>query len=125
MSSSGAPRVLVADRDAAIRSLLMAVVQHMNLEPVVARDAEAAVALAAANELEAAIVDLREDGAETLERLVAARPSLRGRIIVITTLPPGALEKCAATACILRKPFQLDELQQSLRAAAAGERDLH
>lgn len=115
MSSSGAPRVLVAEPDPSIRSLLMAVAQHMRLTPVPACNAEAAVALASQQEFSAAVIDLSENRPELVTRLVAACPSLRGNVIVLTTLPPAVLESSAGAFCVLRKPFQLQDLQQSLR----------
>jgi len=120
MSSSGALRVLVADADPSIRSLLMAVAQHMGLGAVPARDANAAVALAAQQEFAAAVIDLSVNNPELVTRLVEVCPPLRGNVIVLTTLPPGVLENSAEAFCVLRKPFQLQDLQQSLRHCCAA-----
>jgi DNA-binding NtrC family response regulator len=115
MSSSGAPRVLVLDGDASIRSLLIAIVEHMKYEAVIARDRETAIALAKKNDLTAAVIDVRENARELVERFTATSPSLHGNLILLTTLPPAVLENCSGVACVLRKPFQLDDLQRALR----------
>jgi DNA-binding response OmpR family regulator len=116
MSPSDAPRVLVTERDPSIRSLLAAVVNHMHFEAVVASDADAAVALLGMHKVIAAIVDPVNDARGVISRLTAADPSLAGRIIVVTTLPRETAENCAGVACVLRKPFPLDGLQEALRS---------
>jgi two-component system OmpR family response regulator len=110
--------VLVADGDAAIRSLLAAVVQRMNLRPVMARDATAVRELLATGEFECAVIDLLlpDPAGEPMVRYLAQeKPELVPKTIVITTLPVKQVQHCSGVAAVLRKPFALDELTDALR----------
>jgi DNA-binding NtrC family response regulator len=121
MSSSARQQlaVLVADGDAAIRSLLSAIVVRMELEPVVVQDGPAAAALLAERRFGAAVIDhlLPGLGAEQIvARLGELDPEMVGRIIVITTMSQrAAAARCAGVAVILRKPFALNEIQDAIR----------
>lgn len=120
MSSSVSQRaVLVADGDAAIRSLLTAIVVRMKLEPVAVQDGTAAATLLAERRFGAAVIDhlLPGLGAEQIvARLGQMDPDMVGRTIVITTMSQrSAAAKCAGVAAILRKPFALDEIQDAIR----------
>lgn len=118
-SSTARPAVLVADGDAAIRSLLSAVVTRMDLEPVVVPDGESAAALLAERQFHAVVIDLLLPGLsgdQIVARLGEENPEMVGRTIVITTLPqPSVMAKCGGVAAVLRKPFALDEIQEAIR----------
>ena len=118
MSPSVQRAVLVADGDAAIRSLLAAVVQRMNLRPVVARDGSAARELLATGNFQAAVIDLLlsdPSGEPMVDYLAHAKPELVAKTIVMTTLPLKQVENCDGVAAVLRKPFALDELTAALQ----------
>ena len=118
MSPSAQRAVLVADGDAAIRSLLAAVVQRMNLRPVVARDGSTARELLATGSFQAAVIDLLlsdPSGEPMVDYLAHAKPELVAKTIVMTTLPLKQVENCDGVAAVLRKPFALDELTAALR----------
>jgi DNA-binding NtrC family response regulator len=118
MSPSSQRAVLVADGDAAIRSLLAAVVQRMNLCPVLARDGNAARELLATSSFEAAVIDLLlpdPSGEQVVDYLVHAKPELVARTIVMTTMPVKQVENCTGVAAVLRKPFALEDLTAALR----------
>lgn len=112
MCPSGPARVLVADDDPSVRSLLAAVVRHLELEPVIAGGAAAAVELLETQQVAAAVVDPATDGSSVISDLLAVQPSLEGRIIVVSTRPQ---EKSAGVAAVLRKPFHLQDLRDALR----------
>ncbi|HEY0158550.1 MAG TPA: response regulator [Thermoanaerobaculia bacterium] len=109
----------MADGDAAIRSLLSAVVTRMELEPVVVPDGETAAALLAERQFGAVVIDSLLPGLsgdEIVARLGEENPEMVGRTIVITTLPqPWVMRKCGGVAAVLRKPFALDEIQEAIR----------
>lgn len=110
--------VLVADGDAAIRSLLAAVVQRMNLRPVMARDGNAARELLATGNFEAAVIDLLlpdSSGELMVDYLAQEKPELVAKTIVITTAPVKDVLNCDGVAAVLRKPFTLDDLTAALR----------
>lgn len=122
MSGSPQRAVLVADGDAAIRSLLAAVVQRMNLRPVMARDGNACRELLATRDFEAAVIDLllpEASGAEVFEYLAQEKPELVAKTIVITTAPVQEARNCDGVAAVLRKPFALDDLTEALRRCFA------
>jgi DNA-binding NtrC family response regulator len=118
MASPAQRAVLVADGDAAIRSLLAAVVQRMNLRPVLACDGNAARELLATSDFEAAVIDLLlpdPSGEQVVIYLAHKKPELVPRTIVMTTMPLRQVENCTGVAAVLRKPFALDELTAALR----------
>ncbi len=118
MSPLAQRAVLVADGDAAIRSLLAAVVQRMDLRPVLAPDGNAARELLATSDFHAAVIDLLlpgPSGEQMVDYLAHEKPELVGRTIVMTTLPLKQVENCNGVAAVLRKPFALDELTAALR----------
>ncbi|HYK02615.1 MAG TPA: response regulator [Thermoanaerobaculia bacterium] len=119
MSPIAQRSVLVADGDAAIRSLLAAVVQRMNLRPVMARDANAARELLATSDFEAAVIDLllpdTASGEQVVDYLAQEKPELVAKTIVMTTLPVKQVHNCHGVAAVLRKPFALDDLTAALR----------
>lgn len=110
--------VLVADGDAAIRSLLAAVVQRMNLRPVMARDGHTARELLATRDFEAAVIDLLlpdPSGQPVVDYLAQEKPELAARTVVMTTAPVKDVQNCDGVAAVLRKPFALDDLTAALR----------
>jgi DNA-binding NtrC family response regulator len=110
--------VLVADGDAAIRSLLAAVVQRMDLRPVMARDGKTARELLATRTFDAAVIDLllpETANQQLMEYLACEKPELLPKTIVITTFPVQAAQHCHGVAAVLRKPFALDDLTDALR----------
>jgi two-component system OmpR family response regulator len=118
MSSPAQRAVLVADGDAAIRSLLAAVVQRMNLRPVMARDGSAARELIATRDFEAAVIDLLLPdltGQQVVDYLAQEKPELAAKTVVMTTAPVKDARNCDGVAAVLRKPFALDDLTAALR----------
>lgn len=118
MSAPPQRAVLVADGDAAICSLLAAVVQRLDLRPVVARHAEVARQLLATEEFEAAVIDLQlpgMGGEEVVSLVARVKPELVPRTIVMVAMPLTQPADCSGVAAVLRKPFALDELIVNLR----------
>jgi DNA-binding NtrC family response regulator len=118
MSLTPQRAVLVADGDAAIRSLLAAVVQRMNLRAVMARDGNTARELLATRAFDAAVIDLLlpdPSGEPMVDYLAHEKPELVSKTIVMTTLPIKQVQNCTGVAAVLRKPFVLDDLTAALR----------
>jgi DNA-binding NtrC family response regulator len=123
MSSSHQRAVLVADGDAAIRSLLSAIIERMGLQPVVVRDGAAASELLGERKFAAVVIDLLLPGLgaeQIVARLGSENPGMLRRTVVITTLPArSAAEKCTGVAAVLRKPFAVDDIQQAILRCCA------
>ena len=119
---SDVPEVLVVDGDAAIRSLLEAVVRLLPSRPVAAADGRTAIALLAARSFDALVLDLilpELSGEDVLKYVASRAPELLRRTVIVTTVPASIWSRCAearACAAVLRKPFSLDELQTALRS---------
>ena len=121
MTAAVAPRVLVAEDDAPLRSLLTDVMRE-EFGAVVASvpDGRAAVVSLAAGAYDLVVLDLwmaHEDGFAVL-RWVASRPPEARVPVVACTAANGAEREEAlrlgAAACVA-KPFDLDELTAVLR----------
>lgn len=117
-----ASEVLVVDGDAAIRSLLEAVVRLLPSRAVAAGDGRSAIALLETRSFDALVLDLilpELSGEEVLKFVASRVPELLRRTVIVTTMPPTIWSRCAevrSCAAVLRKPFSLDELQTALRS---------
>lgn len=116
------PTILVIDDDAAVRRLLIAIFTREGYEVTEAADGQEALPLLNAREYDCIILDVmmpRVSGPEVLKHLGPGR-SQRRNIIVLTAAQPrfvADIDK-SRVHCIIRKPFDLDELRrhvQSLR----------
>ncbi len=120
-------RILVADDDPPLRSLLRLVGTRAGFEVDVASNGMEALELLRANPYLVAVVDLmmpRMSGYDLIEH-IAAMPSRPAVIVVTATQDPavGRLDSSVVTS-ILHKPFDIEMLSAVLRdlAATASER---
>jgi CheY-like chemotaxis protein len=116
------PRVLVLDDDSSMRSFLDKALSLLGYEPVMTSVAADAVAFATVGDHAVLLFDHQMagmSGAEAFEAVVAARPELAARVVMMSgdTLRPG-LEAFAAQhpVAVLTKPFDLDTLDHTIRA---------
>ncbi|MFJ7209687.1 response regulator [Streptomyces sp. NPDC098789] len=120
-------RVLLADDEALVRAGVAMVLRHAKDIEVVAEaaDGEQAVALAAAERPDVALIDVRmpgTDGLAAAERIAALRPAVA--VVMLSTFGDesnvvSAL-KCGANGFLL-KDSGPQELINAVRVAAAGE----
>jgi two-component system cell cycle response regulator CpdR len=116
------PRVLVLDDDSSMRAFLDKALTLLGYEPVMTSMAADAVTSATVGDHAVLLFDHQMagmSGAEAFEAIVAARPDLASRVVMMSgdTLRPG-LEAFAARhpVAVLAKPFDLDTLDRTIRA---------
>ncbi|HEU0234922.1 MAG TPA: PAS domain S-box protein [Candidatus Limnocylindrales bacterium] len=119
--------VLVLDDEPSIRAFLGKALQSAGFEPiVVATGADAIAAVRDRPSIAAVLCDYRMagmNGTEVHERLVAIRPDLRDRFVFMSgDVLNAELASFAAAngATLLAKPFDLDTVQQTVRAVVEG-----
>jgi CheY-like chemotaxis protein len=115
--------VLVLDDEPSIRAFLSKALQVAGFEPVVVATGAAAIEVVRAGAPIAAVLcDYRMagmSGIEVHERLVAIRTELRDRFVFMSgDVLNAELASFAAShgAALLAKPFDLDTVQQAVRA---------
>jgi CheY-like chemotaxis protein len=121
----GRPRVLVLDDEPTFRLYLQKALTLLGYEPVITSLGPEAVARAADGDLAALLFDHQMpgvSGVEAYEALVATRPDLAQRLVLMSgdVLDP-ALEAFATKhgVTLLAKPFDLDTLDRTIRTVMA------
>ena len=118
-------RVLVVEDEPSLAAVMREALEEDGHRVVVAREGSEALALAAAGRFDLVVSDLKMPGMSG-ERLVGelerARPELRRRLLLTTgdTVGPEAERFVKDRGLpLLRKPFDIDELRQAVRAGLA------
>ena len=117
----GGGRVLILDDDASFRTFLERALAALGYEPVVAASGQQAIDLVTGGDQAAILCDQRMPGMtgiEVYEALVAIRPDLATRFVVMSgDVVDPALETFAAShpVTLLAKPFDLAGLDRALR----------
>jgi CheY-like chemotaxis protein len=123
------PIVLVVDDDASTQGLLVAILRHLGLKPRSAGDGREALAIVAAENPAAIILDLlmpKMDGFEVLDHLSARAPHMLQRVIVVTAAVGPRVDDCRKLRQIwsfFRKPMDIDQLSTSLMACLVASED--
>lgn len=135
MTDSG--RILIIDGDVAMQRLLSAVVKRNYMQPVTVADGTSALLRIATEAFDVILLELTlpgTDGPEVLRVLSSVMPHLLHRVIVVTSAPEEVVQNCRHLASVwkvLRKPVELDALEQSLldcyaeRVRLAGRKPPH
>jgi len=125
-TSTTRPRVLVLDDEPTFRLFLEKALSLLGYEPVITSQGQEAVDRAADGDLAALLFDHQMpgvSGVEAYEALVASRPDLAPRLVLMSgdVLDP-ALEAFATEhgVRLLAKPFELDTLDGTIRAVMAA-----
>jgi DNA-binding response OmpR family regulator len=117
-----APRVLVADDEDAIRTLIAKVLRRAGFDPVEARDGRHAIEELDGSGFDAVILDLmmpRVDGFGVIDHLIESHPRMMEKTIVMTAFPKTAARERLHHLCsIVSKPFDVDELITLVRDCA-------
>ena len=115
------PRVLVLEDEPSIRVFLEKALALLGYEPVITSLGPDAIELAAAGDHAALLFDHRiagMSGTEAYEAVVALRPELADRVVMMSgdLLDPG-LEAFAAAhpVTLMGKPFDIDTLDRTIR----------
>ncbi len=120
-SAVGGGRVLVLDDDSSFRTFLERALAALGYEPVVAASGQGAIDLVRDGDHAAILCDQRMPGMtgiEVYEAVVAIRPDLATRFVVMSgDVVDAALESFAAShpMTLLAKPFDLAGLDRALR----------
>jgi DNA-binding response OmpR family regulator len=119
MTERKPPRVLVADDEEAIRTLVGRMLTRAGFDPVQAFDGQDAIERLDAGMFDALVLDLmmpRVDGFGVVEHLIATQPRMMEKTVVMTAFPKtAAKERLHHLCCIISKPFDMDELIQVVR----------
>lgn len=121
--------VLVVDDDASTQGLLVAVLKHLGLKPRTAGDGHEALAIIAAEDPVAIILDLLMpvlDGFEVLHTLSARSPHILRRLIVVTAAMGPRVDECRELRQVwsfFRKPMDIEQLSASLIACLAASEE--
>lgn len=117
------PRVLVADDNEATCTLLTALLRN-DFVVETANDGLEAIEKLKSRQYAAILLDLLMPGADgyaALDYLQAEAPHLLRRVVVVTAaLSPRDLDRMSsyATCAIVRKPFEVDVLRETVRRCA-------
>lgn len=119
MTEETPPRVLVADDEDAIRTLVGRVLRRSGFDPVEATDGQHAIEKLDAGDFDALVLDLmmpRVDGFGVVEHLIETKPWMIEKTVVMTAFPKtAAKERLHHLCCIISKPFDMDELIRVVR----------
>lgn len=119
MTEGKLPRVLVADDEDAIRTLVSRMLKRAGFDPVEASNGQHAIERLDAGTFDALVLDLmmpRVDGFGVIEHLIDTQPWMVEKTVVMTAFPKAAAkERLHHLCCILSKPFDMEELIQVVR----------
>ncbi|HYC62459.1 MAG TPA: response regulator [Thermoanaerobaculia bacterium] len=124
MSEDGtrSPRVLVADDEDAIRTLVSRMLRRAGFDPLEAKDGQHAIEQLDSNGFDAVVLDLmmpRVDGFGVIDHLINTQPGMIEKTIVMTAFPKtAARERLHQLCCIVSKPFDVEELITLVRDCA-------
>jgi DNA-binding response OmpR family regulator len=122
MTDTPLPRVLIADDEPAIRTLVSRVLRREGFEPMEAFDGQDAIEHLDAGKYDALVLDLmmpRVDGFGVVEHLIDTNPAMMEKTIVLTAFPrTAARERLHHLCSIESKPFELQELVTLVRECA-------
>ena len=123
------PRVLVVEDDPSICTLLQALMRRRGYECDVISDGEEAIRRLRCVTYTAVLLDLMLPGVfgfEIIRFLKAERPAMTSRVIVITASSPATLRDFdrSVVRAVMRKPFDLQELDQHIAACVADRSEL-
>ncbi|HEX8170659.1 MAG TPA: response regulator [Thermoanaerobaculia bacterium] len=108
------PRVLIADDEDAIRTLVSRMLRRAGFDPVEVSDGQHAIDTLDAGRFDAVVLDLmmpRVDGFGVVEHLIENQPRMMEKTVVMTAFPKTAAKERLHHLCaIISKPFDIEEL---------------
>ena len=119
------PRVLIADDDQSIRTLLSRIVRREGFDADSVSDGGQAIDKLREHPYSVILLDLmmpRVSGFETIEYLKQHPPAIKPVVLVITAYADQTFKRVDASivAGVLRKPFEVDELGGIVRLCVDG-----
>lgn len=116
-------RVLVAEDESSIRTLVSKFLQKKGYDVVTASDGADAVTKLDAERFDVVLLDImmpRIDGFGVMAHLRETQPALAARVVVMTAFPRTAMGRLGDSCRILSKPFDLEELTSALIACGSA-----
>ena len=116
--------VLLVEDDEPLRVMMTAVLNRAGFSTECARDGKAALARLEESSFDAIVLDLMMpvmDGFDVMSRLKERQPSLLRRVVIATGVAESVLHRFdeATVFALLRKPFDIHELVETLHACAS------
>ena len=122
MTEATAPRVLIADDEDSIRTLVSRMLRRSGFNTVEAKDGQDAIEQLETGPFDAILLDLmmpRVDGFGVVQHLIETRPRMMEKTVVMTAFPKTAAKERLHHLCsILSKPFEMEELIARVRECA-------
>jgi PAS domain S-box-containing protein len=118
----GAQRILVVEDDADLRQMTAQLLQMLAHQPHCAADAETALDMLAGGQFDWLLTDIGLPGMDGIELAQHARALQPGIGIVFASGYGDALDVRDARALILKKPYDLAQLQRVFETCATDER---
>jgi DNA-binding response OmpR family regulator len=113
------PRILVADDEESIRTLVGRALRRAGFVAVEVSDGRNAIEHLDSDDFDAVVLDLmmpRIDGFGVINHLIETRPQMMEKTIVMTAFPKAAAKERLHHLCgIVSKPFDLEELIELVR----------
>ncbi|HEV7919577.1 MAG TPA: response regulator [Thermoanaerobaculia bacterium] len=123
MQEPTARRILIADDQEVIRTLVARVLRRAGFQPFEATDGEDAITQLEAERFDAVVLDLmmpRVDGFGVIEHLIRSQPQMVEKTIVMTAFPQTAAKGRLNHVCaVLAKPFEVTELIRHVQECAS------
>jgi DNA-binding response OmpR family regulator len=122
-AESMAPRVLIVEDEADIRSLLAAALRRAGLEVDAAEDGRQGLQMCEAFEYAMIILDLMMpvlDGFEFLDAFGKATPKPRSVILVVTAFDDRMIDRLTGVHGVVKKPFDLERFVAIVRDTVAS-----
>ena len=121
------PSVLVVEDDEPLRAMMTAVLNRAGFSPECIRDGKAAMAALEQRSYEVIVLDLMMpvmDGFDVMSRLRETHPELLRRVVIATGVAESVLRRFdeSTVFALLRKPFDIEELVETLWACAGQTR---
>jgi DNA-binding NtrC family response regulator len=118
-------RLLLLDDDPSIQRLMALILKREGYRVDVVSEASAAFELLAKNEYDALLLDIMtptEGGMTVIRGLRRTNAKLLKRVILVTGSPDSVLRSVEDDVfAIVRKPFEADELKQTVARAVAAK----
>ena len=121
-------RILIVDDDVAIQRLITTVLRHEDCSCEIAGDGAQAIRAIATEEPDVVLLDLMLpvlNGFQVLETLRSSYPHLLRKTIVISAASTKVLLEIqpyeAELAAVIRKPFDIAQLKNTIRAVERGQ----
>jgi CheY-like chemotaxis protein len=122
MTDATAPRVLIADDEDSIRTLVSRMLRRSGFNTVEAKDGQDAIEQLETGPFDAILLDLmmpRVDGFGVVQHLIETHPRMMEKTVVMTAFPKTAAKERLHHLCsILSKPFEMEELIAQIRECA-------